>query len=207
MTETTEISRGECLAHAQQRCAFCYGLGVRPGRAGATTPCNCVWRAIFRACHAQFRRSTDKEKYVTRVRLELSGSGGKVRRSMYGMKNEEYQADFVLIARRVLTEGQYQMFRYHFLLGADWKLCTRKLGLDRGRFFHEVYRIQQKLGRAYRTCEPYALYPIQEYFAGFQQQGQSVSDDGPVCIDEGRAATPQFRRSSALRAPLKKAAG
>jgi hypothetical protein len=52
------------------------------------------------------------------------------------------------------------------LLGADWKLCCRKLGMDRGNFFHELYRIQQRLGRVFRELQPYGLYPLDEYFGG-----------------------------------------
>ncbi|MEQ1949057.1 MAG: hypothetical protein ABL995_17835 [Bryobacteraceae bacterium] len=69
------------------------------------------------------------------------------------------------------------MFRYHFLLGADWKLCTRRLGMDRGNFFHAVYRIEQKLGRAFRELEPYALFPLDEYY------------NGPSRMTPGRAVT------------------
>jgi len=66
----------------------------------------------------------------------------------------------------VLNEEEYRLFRYHFLLGADWKLCTRKLGVDRGNFFHSVYRIEQKLGRMFRELEPYPLFPLDDYFHG-----------------------------------------
>jgi hypothetical protein len=66
----------------------------------------------------------------------------------------------------VLNDSEHRLFRYHFLLGADWKLCAPKLSVDRGNFFHAVYRIEQKLGRAFRELEPYALFPIDEYFNG-----------------------------------------
>lgn len=75
-------------------------------------------------------------------------------------------ADFCLVSRRALSEFEHKLFRFHFLLGADWKLCARRLGVDRGNFFHGVYRIQAKLGRAYRDTEPYALFPVDEYFHG-----------------------------------------
>jgi hypothetical protein len=75
-------------------------------------------------------------------------------------------ADFCLVSRRLLTEEEYKLFRYHFLLGANWKLCTRKLNLLRGGFFHSVYRIEQKLGRAFREMEPYPLFPLDDYFHG-----------------------------------------
>jgi hypothetical protein len=51
-------------------------------------------------------------------------------------------------------------------MGADWKLCCYKLQMDRGNFFHAVYRIEQKLGRVFRELEPYALFPVNEYFHG-----------------------------------------
>jgi hypothetical protein len=40
------------------------------------------------------------------------------------------------------------------------------LNIDRGTFFHTVYRIEQKLGRAFRELEPYSLFPLDEYFHG-----------------------------------------
>lgn len=85
-------------------------------------------------------------------------------RISYGRKHEEYCADFWLIAKRALTPAQWKLFRLHKLLGADWRLCTRQLHMSRGNFFHEVYRIEQKLGRAFAECEPFALFPVGEYF-------------------------------------------
>lgn len=82
------------------------------------------------------------------------------------MKNEEYMADFALVSRKALDEDEYRIFKFHYLLGADWKMCCRRLNMDRGSFFHELYRIEQKLGRVYRELEPYALFPLDEYFGG-----------------------------------------
>ncbi len=73
-------------------------------------------------------------------------------------------ADFCLVAKRSLDEADYRLFRYHFLLGADWKLCCRYLHLDRGLFFHQLYRIEQKLGRIFAELEPFSLYPLEDYF-------------------------------------------
>ena len=75
-------------------------------------------------------------------------------------------ADFCLVSRRNLTETEHRLFRYHFLLGAEWMLCARKLGLSRGNFFHAVYRIEQKLGRVFRELQPYPLFPLDDYFNG-----------------------------------------
>jgi len=79
-------------------------------------------------------------------------------------------ADFCLVSRRVLSEEEYRVFRYHFLLGADWKLCCRQLKMDRGNFFHAIYRIEQKLGRTFAELEPYPLFPIRSYFSGVIQR-------------------------------------
>jgi hypothetical protein len=130
---------------------------------GASSPCHCVLRAIFRACYNRFRLCVNKEKHMTRVSLEHTGSGGG-RRYMWSRKDEEYIADFSLVSKRTLTPAEYRLFNYHFLLGADWKLCCRKLKIDRGTFFHAVYRIQAKLGQVFRELQPYGLYPLDEYF-------------------------------------------
>jgi hypothetical protein len=93
-----------------------------------------------------------------------------------GRKNEEFSADFYLISKRTLTGEEFRIFKYHFLLGADWRLCCRKLKTDRGDFFHSVYRIEQKLGRAFRETRPFALYPIDEYFSGSTDEANALDN-------------------------------
>src|SRR5262245_3422948 len=145
MEKKMEWTRSETLALASNSCTQCHGLGLRTGRRGNAAPCNCVFRAIFRACYARFRYCATKEKHMSKVSLEFTS--GPQRRYTWGRKDEEYMADFCLIARRILDEFEHRVFKFHFLLGADWKLCCNRLGIDRGNFFHAVYRIQQKLGR------------------------------------------------------------
>lgn len=99
-------------------------------------------------------------------RISLESQPGRQRPNTWGRKDEEYIADFSLVARRSLNEDEYRLFRYHFILGADWKLCARKLRMDRGNFFHSVYRIEQKLGRTFRELQPYPLFPLDDYFHG-----------------------------------------
>lgn len=190
-------TRSETLALAQQSCTYCLGLGLRPGRAGVSTPCNCVFRAIFRACYARFRECTLKEKYISRVSLEANP--GRQRKSVWGLKNEEYIADFCLISRRTLNDYEHRIFRYHFLLAADWKLCCRKLNMDRGSFFHDVYRIQQKLGRTFRELEPYALFPVDEYFNGTKRIAEVTPTEFPV-------ETEHPQKAKILKFPVKRAA-
>jgi hypothetical protein len=89
---------------------------------------------------------------------------------------------------------EYRLFRYHFILGADWRLCVRKLGMDRGNFFHSVYRIEQKLGRAFRELQPYGLFPLDEYFHGASRT-MSVGMSTP-------ALSPKPQRPPHLEFPL-----
>jgi hypothetical protein len=59
-----------------------------------------------------------------------------------------------------------ELFELFFLRAFNWKICTRHLKMDRGKFFHQVYVVEQLLGRAYRDTKPYGLWPLREYFAG-----------------------------------------
>ncbi len=185
-------NRSETLALAMHNCTQCHGSGLRIGRKRTAFPCNCVLRTIFRICFHRFVRCATQEKHLSKVSLEPHN--GRQRPGSWGRKDEEYMADFCLIARRSLDDFEYKLFRYHFLLGADWKLCARKLGMDRGNFFHSVYRIEQKLGRAFRQTQPYPLFPLDEYFYG-------PSRIGPVL------AAPSGRKSMPVRLRFPKPIG
>lgn len=189
-----EWNRSETIALAKLSCTHCHGDGLRRGRRGKVNPCNCVFRAIFRACYARFRYCATKEKYMSKVTLELCR--GKDRRMTWVRRDEDYVADFCLISKRTLDDFEHKVFRFHFLLGADWKLCCRQMKIDRGTFFHAVYRVQQKLGRVFRELEPYSLYPLDEYFGGriLKQDTELSSNVVPI------------RSPSILRPPLQRTA-
>jgi hypothetical protein len=162
-------TRSDALPLAAPDCAQCRGLGLRSLKDEA--PCNCVLRAIFRACYAHFRYCSTKERSVSRISIE--GNHGGQRKTIWSRKNEEFIADFCLVSHRALNDFEYPIFKHHFLLGADWKLCCRRLGMDRGNFFHEVYRIEQRLGRVFRELQPYGLFPLDEYFGGATREAEA----------------------------------
>jgi len=189
-----EWTRTDTLALAAPGCAYCHGLGLRTSRKKSNQPCNCVLRAIFRACFAHFRYCASKEKHLSRVSLECT-SGTRGRR-VWGRKDEEYCADFLLVSKRTLTALEHKIFTAHYLLGADWKLCCRQLKMDRGNFFHSIYRIEQKLGKVFRELTPYSLYPLDEYFHGARIKTVPVTR-----TTEGRSL-PGLR----LRVPLRQIA-
>jgi hypothetical protein len=189
-----EWDRSETLALAMHQCAQCHGAGLRLAKKGAV-PCNCVLRSIFRICLDRFVRCATQERHLSRVSLEPHC--GKSRPSTWGRKDEEYIADFCLVSRRALDDFEYRIFRYHFILGADWRLCTRRLQLDRGNFFHSVYRIEQKLGRIFRELQPYPLFPIDEYFQGASKLPPPVI---PLRGERARPPHLQFPRPIAQMA-------
>jgi hypothetical protein len=77
-----------------------------------------------------------------------------------------------LTAKRALTDPtEWALFRYHYLFGAEWKLCCKQIGLPyeenkhRKLFFDRCYSIEAALGRVFATLTPYALYPLDNYFS------------------------------------------
>jgi hypothetical protein len=134
---------------------------------------------------------------MSHARFEIIG--GRERRAIWGRKDEEYVADFCLVSRRVLNELEYKIFRFHFLLGAEWRLCCQKLEMERGEFFHHIYRIEQKLGRAFRDVRPYALFPLDEYFAPVMKKNLSAEATRVLHMPKPKTQRP-------VRPPLKKVA-
>lgn len=187
-----EWNQSDVLAKATEKCVTCEGYGMRATRNGKTTACHCVTRNIFRACHERFKTSMMRKECISRPSLEHTASPHGKR--AWGRKDEEYAADFLLVAKRTLNATEHKLFTYHFLLGADWRLCCRKLNMEKGIFFHLTYRITSKLGRTFAELQPYALYPLNEYFHGERH--------------ENRATVIPIRNEQSLssKVPLKKAA-
>jgi hypothetical protein len=201
-------TRSETIALASEQCTICHGDGLRytPVK-GKTAPCNCVLRSIFRACYARFRDCVTKEKQISIVTLQYCESGKGGGRRVWGRRDEEYVADFSLIAKRTLTEFEHQLFRFHFLLGADWRLCCRRLNMERGLFFHSVYRIQQKLGLTFRELQPYGLFPLDEYFGGkIQKALASPVEESPEEFTNVTVMKVRALGRPRLQPPLRKVA-
>ena len=187
-----EWNQSEVMAQAMEKCAICEGVGMRPSRNGTECVCNCVLRSIFRTCYQRFKTSMLRKESIRRPNLEHTSSPhGKL---SWARKDEEYAADFLLVTKRTLSEAEYKIFNYHFILGADWRLCCRKMKMEKGVFFHLLYRMMAKLGKTFAELEPYALYPIHDYFYG-----------------EFRGSTPKViqmpsNRSLSSKVPVKRAA-
>ncbi|HUB83990.1 MAG TPA: hypothetical protein VMB03_34580 [Bryobacteraceae bacterium] len=137
-----------------------------------------MFRAIFRVCYRRFRECIALGAHTNPVTWERCG--GPTGYRAYSRKREEYMADFCLVSKRTLEEIENRVFRLHFLLGADWRLCCRRLGLDRGTYFHVIYRIENRLGRVFAELVPYPLYPVAEYFNGTDRYEIARAEVGGV---------------------------
>jgi len=197
-----EWTRTETLALATQNCAICHGLGLRPSRGKSVAPCHCVLRTIFRACYYRFHECILDQERTNTAALDFNAA--RQSKTVWGRKKEEFSADFFLVSKRSLTAGEFRIFRYHFLLGADWRLCCRKLKVDKGLFFHVLYRIEEKLGRTFRELEPYGLFPLDEYFGGTARTNASLLS--PVISIERGARTTPVHASLSGRIPLRRIA-
>jgi hypothetical protein len=173
-----EMPRGETIALANNSCAHCKGSGQKL-TAGEYKTCDCVHRAIFRECLKYYR---DIEEGTVRRSVTLSRyNDGETASCSWGHKGREYMADFYLVSVRHLDLKDQAVFKAHFIEGGDWRECCDVLNIERGNFFHAVYRIEQKLGRVFRELQPYALYPLSDYFSGTVEPGaifQRVMNSG-----------------------------
>jgi hypothetical protein len=165
------------LANGQHDCVVCHGEGwitwVRQPHA-----CNCVYRAVFRLCLERHHR----------MRYEFNAcrpSVSKLRRGglVAGYPSVEYMADFELLCRRVLDPWHRKLWRLFHMQEREFTDCLLPLRTNRGAFFHGVYRVEERVGRAAIEMEPYPLYPFSAYFGGTavvlirspKAEGRSVS--------------------------------
>lgn len=192
-------TRTDALALAHNTCTRCFGSGTLRGKRKSEVPCTCVLRSIFRACHARFVECASKDAKLASSTLDHPG-GSTQWRGFWGRRDEEYMADYLAVAKRTLTPREHQIFRFHYLLGAEWRLCTRRLGMEKGDFFHIVYRIQQKLGKTFRELKPYPLFPLDDYFNNHSSLSPEELRASVIPIDRDRQGPKP------VQPPLKKAA-
>ena len=109
-----EWNRSETLGLASVQCTTCHGLGLRMGKGDSEVPCSCVLRSIFRACFRRFRTCVEKEKHLSQCTFQFTG--GRERSMSWGRKDEEFVADFLLMVRRLLSDDEYRIFKFRYLL-------------------------------------------------------------------------------------------
>jgi hypothetical protein len=122
--------------YAHPRCKRCDGRGFLP-----LETCECVSRAVFRIVLSRYWRAIETSRPTVRGML--------------------LRCDFELAAARVLEPQELDVFRLHFLGRGDWHVCCRRLKVDRGRFYHSVYRAEAVLGRELLRR---GIFPLWLYF-------------------------------------------
>lgn len=195
-TGRREWDDGLLLGMADERCSICGGAGKMPRiRRTDVEPCGCVLRRIFRICLDRWR-FCKLSRHVSVVHFGPFACGSK-RSPGYGRVQEEYIADFEIIARRHLSPREWDIVWYYRMHEVDWERVAERVRMDRGAFFHSVYRIEQRLGRAFYETQPYGIYPIDEYFGGriehkYDDRGR---DENPVwtAVAGTREAEPEQR--------------
>lgn len=79
-------------------------------------------------------------------------------------------ADFELVARRSLSQAEHRLFRFHYILGASESMCAKRLGISIQASKKAIQHLEVKLGMAFAVLEPYALYPLYDYFNRFHSE-------------------------------------
>ena len=190
-----EWPRGDLLGLSAPTCNICIGLGFYLGRHQTKVVCKCVLRQVFRSCYNKYKKLAGdfpqfNARHISQINFINVGQYMKSAKiGIWGRKDEEFIADFFLISKRTLNGRrefsdeetiEWRIFKYHFLLGAEWKFCCQKLKMDRGNFFHAIYRIEAKLGEVFKTLKPYPLYSPNSYFYGDRKPPSLVLYQQPI---------------------------
>jgi hypothetical protein len=158
--------RSDVLGLAHTDCIRCHGLGLADGRMSSQLPCGCAARRIFREIMAEWRRNQEAV-HISKFQPEqvLQRGGKTCRRAGWSMKRPEYVAEVELLAKRTLSYDEWLVWRAYHCRGLEWReACATLGGMNKGELYHCVYRVEAKMGRAAREVQPYALYPIAEYY-------------------------------------------
>lgn len=171
---------GLALAKSLASCTSCHGLG-RSEKRGVT--CRCVYRNISSECLERYLNLVEGEAEGRDCFMEISQHG----HLMATMKASEYIADFDMAARRALDETEKKVLELYFLKDLIWRQCALRLQIDRGTFFHAVYRTMERLGRELALAE---IWPLDAYF-GARRVKMRMGAGGA-----GAPEVPNFRRSA-----------
>lgn len=86
-------------------------------------------------------------------------------------RNEEFAADFYLIARRTLSLIEFAVFERRILLSRP-----DTLGLTREELRTTKERIAAKLGAKFIDLKPFPLFPVRDYFENRRPHGSAESE-------------------------------
>ena len=142
--------------YSLEYCMCCKGTGICQLKIRVIRICNCVYRNIFNIAINFLDNLNDKILGYSTFNVDGFAT--------ICMSIPEYlliyQADVDLAAKEVLTKNEYIVFKKFLLDGLPWNKVNKLVNLDRGNFFHSVYRIKIKVAK--RLIEkgifPYSTY-------------------------------------------------
>lgn len=142
-------------------CPACHGTGI----AGRTTPhvCECIYRAIFRRCYAQFRRCRQDARSTQPMPLERRSTPQGLRHTTWVRRNEDYCADFEFAARQALPPVMLRIFHMHYVLRRPAPVIAADLHLHRVNMKRLLLEVQGAVGNHIAHATPYSIYPPAEY--------------------------------------------
>jgi hypothetical protein len=147
-----------------------------------------VLREVFRICFEQYRYSAENGLALNRCCVTEISRGGKI---LTGLPHAEYAADFELAVQRALSGARRKLFDLHFAQGLAYAHCLERLGLTKGEFFHDAYKVMELVGG---ECLK-GLYPLDEYF-GARRVVPAMSRAGAPAGPE----LPRFHRPALMAA-------
>jgi hypothetical protein len=155
----------------------------------STNLCDCVSRAVFRACYRRFKHCGTMHVSMRKVNFERT-SKGVDRTLSWVRRNEDYRADFHSCGLRALPRHLYQLFSFYHLHGCSLDVARRRLGMSYRQSVEWIGEVETFVGREIAFLEPYSLFPPQGYMipAG---RSKIISNSGP-----GGLTNDQLERAS-----------
>jgi hypothetical protein len=141
-------------------CLTCQGAGIVPGT--VHNVCDCVCRVIFHTCYAKFRDCQERAASTQTMTLELHYDG-RDSRYAWARRHEDYCADFINAAKRVLPDVHFKIFRWQFLLGVSPKQIAPRVELTRRMVEIILHDSEPQVGREIDRMHPHSLYPPRDY--------------------------------------------
>ena len=145
---------------ASYNCFLCHGKGIRSG--ADLELCDCVYRTIFRRCHAKFRSCVKADPFSRLVTFDRLRTGVD-RRLSWARRNEDFCADFHAAGLRVLSGDHRRFFSFYHLQGARRDLLLRRLGVSPRTLDRLTAEVELAVGCQIAHMQPYSLFPPQDY--------------------------------------------
>lgn len=179
-----QTSGASPVALSKPTCRRCRGRGLVASRGGYRT-CVCVYRRVFRACLGSYHHCEASMGSAGTVQFERVGHAQGRCAIVASFKRAEYAADFIMLARRALAHRPVELavFEAYHVADLEWLAAVPRVNrilhlprpLNRGSFFHAVYRAEGLIGAAIVSTRPYSLFPPRQYFAGFTMSATSLN--------------------------------